>query len=144
MDHCIGFHEQRKHCGRFRCSKNVEKHWVRGSGIKDSCLRLVLRFCSTRQVSSKSTRFPVQLSHYQSLSGARELLAAVVDLTIRITNRHFTTRDCFLYLRTGLCQPVICAEGVSSRVCARAQIRCTDLVTLGPQTSMLLKWVLLR
>jgi len=51
-----------------------------------------------------------------------DLLAAIVELTFRITNCRFLTRDCIPYVRSGLSQLVIRVKGfrVSALHCVRA------------------------
>ena len=46
------------------------------------------------------------------------LFAAGIFFAFRIRNCRFQTRDCFLYVRPGLCPLVICAKGDSPRVLA--------------------------
>ena len=54
----------------------------------------------------------------------------IVDVSFRITNYRFQTRDCFLYVRPGLHQLVICGRGGSSRGHSR-----TDQVTSFHQST---------
>jgi len=47
------------------------------------------------------------------------MLKYKADVTFRVTNWCFLTRDCFLYVMPGLRQRVVCANGVSPLVCPR-------------------------
>ena len=89
-------------------SKPLERQRNVGSGIFQYSAVLNNNNCKT---------FRIQTEHYK--------LCIIVDLTFRITNCRFPTRDCIPYVRSGLSQLVIRVKGF--RVCALHCGRANDL-----------------